>query len=92
MISYNLLKAYNFKFMSQISSNHCAIFFFVNFLISFSDSVRELLDENQRCLNHLTSLLQGNTQEIKHSMMVCHFALAFYSYKTIHMFIPQSNI
>lgn len=40
-----------------------------NSLKPASDSVRELLDENQRCLNHLTSLLQGNTQEIKHSMM-----------------------
>ncbi|MEQ2272890.1 hypothetical protein XENORESO_016611 [Xenotaenia resolanae] len=36
---------------------------------SDSDTVEQLLDENQRYLNHLTSLLQDATQELKQSVM-----------------------
>ncbi|KAK5602308.1 hypothetical protein CRENBAI_014192 [Crenichthys baileyi] len=36
---------------------------------SDSDTVEQLLDENQRYLNHLTSLLQDTTQELKQSVM-----------------------
>lgn len=38
---------------------------------SFSESVHHLLDENQRFLSQLTSLLQDTTQEMEHSIMVC---------------------
>lgn len=56
-------------------------YFFVTFLNYISENVRELLDENQRCLNHLTSLLQGNAQEIEQNMMVHHIAFVFFSQK-----------
>lgn len=36
----------------------------------FSESVCQLLDENQRYLSQLTSLLQDATQEMKQSVMV----------------------
>uniref|UniRef100_A0A3Q3FET7 Inhibitor of nuclear factor kappa-B kinase subunit alpha n=1 Tax=Labrus bergylta TaxID=56723 RepID=A0A3Q3FET7_9LABR len=37
---------------------------------SFSETVHQLLDENQHYLSLLTSLLQDATQEMKHSIMV----------------------
>uniref|UniRef100_A0A8D3BS47 Inhibitor of nuclear factor kappa-B kinase subunit alpha n=1 Tax=Scophthalmus maximus TaxID=52904 RepID=A0A8D3BS47_SCOMX len=39
-------------------------------LVSFSEAVHQLLDENQRYLGQLTSLLQDATQEMEHSVMV----------------------
>ena len=41
-------------------------------LFSFSETVRQLLDDNQRYLSQLTSLLQDATQEMEHSVMVCY--------------------
>uniref|UniRef100_A0AAQ5YY97 Inhibitor of nuclear factor kappa-B kinase subunit alpha n=1 Tax=Amphiprion ocellaris TaxID=80972 RepID=A0AAQ5YY97_AMPOC len=41
-------------------------------LFSFSETVHQLLDENQRYLGQLTSLLQDATQEMEHSVMVCY--------------------
>uniref|UniRef100_A0A667WZ75 Inhibitor of nuclear factor kappa-B kinase subunit alpha n=1 Tax=Myripristis murdjan TaxID=586833 RepID=A0A667WZ75_9TELE len=38
----------------------------------FSESVHQLLEENQRYLTQLTSLLQDTTQEMEHSVMVQH--------------------
>uniref|UniRef100_A0A8C4DCZ0 Inhibitor of nuclear factor kappa-B kinase subunit alpha n=1 Tax=Dicentrarchus labrax TaxID=13489 RepID=A0A8C4DCZ0_DICLA len=38
--------------------------------VSFSETVHQLLDENQRYLSQLTSLLQDATQEMEHSVMV----------------------
>uniref|UniRef100_A0A671YLZ3 Inhibitor of nuclear factor kappa-B kinase subunit alpha n=1 Tax=Sparus aurata TaxID=8175 RepID=A0A671YLZ3_SPAAU len=40
--------------------------------VSFSETVHELLDANQRYLSQLTSLLQDTTQEMEHSVMVCY--------------------
>lgn len=37
---------------------------------SLSDSVHHLLEENQRYLSQLTSLLQDTTQEMEHSVVV----------------------
>uniref|UniRef100_A0A8D3DU71 Inhibitor of nuclear factor kappa-B kinase subunit alpha n=1 Tax=Scophthalmus maximus TaxID=52904 RepID=A0A8D3DU71_SCOMX len=42
----------------------------VKSLVSFSEAVHQLLDENQRYLGQLTSLLQDATQEMEHSVMV----------------------
>uniref|UniRef100_A0A4W6DVK7 Inhibitor of nuclear factor kappa-B kinase subunit alpha n=1 Tax=Lates calcarifer TaxID=8187 RepID=A0A4W6DVK7_LATCA len=42
----------------------------VNCLVSCSETVHQLLDENQRYLSQLTSLLQDATQEMEHSVMV----------------------
>uniref|UniRef100_A0A669CM06 Inhibitor of nuclear factor kappa-B kinase subunit alpha n=1 Tax=Oreochromis niloticus TaxID=8128 RepID=A0A669CM06_ORENI len=39
-------------------------------VFSFSETVHQLLDENQRYLSQLTSLLQDATQEMEHSIMV----------------------
>lgn len=38
--------------------------------VSFSETVHQLLDENQRYLSKLTSMLQDATQEMEHSVMV----------------------
>uniref|UniRef100_A0A8D2ZV67 Inhibitor of nuclear factor kappa-B kinase subunit alpha n=1 Tax=Scophthalmus maximus TaxID=52904 RepID=A0A8D2ZV67_SCOMX len=49
------------------------ILFFIIYsesLVSFSEAVHQLLDENQRYLGQLTSLLQDATQEMEHSVMV----------------------
>lgn len=40
------------------------------FCLFFSETVHQLLDENQRYLSQLTSLLQDATQEMEHSVMV----------------------
>lgn len=40
------------------------------YLVSFSETVHQLLDENQRYLSQLTSLLQDATQEMDYSVMV----------------------
>lgn len=50
----------------HVSIPHVSSFF------SFSESVHHLLDENQRFLSQLTSLLQDTTQEMEHSIMVCY--------------------
>lgn len=42
----------------------------IDTFISFSETVHQLLDENQRYLSQLTSLLQDATQEMEHSIMV----------------------
>lgn len=39
-------------------------------LCPFSETVDHLLDENQRYMSHLTSLLHDATQEMEHSVMV----------------------
>uniref|UniRef100_A0A3Q3JZY3 Inhibitor of nuclear factor kappa-B kinase subunit alpha n=1 Tax=Monopterus albus TaxID=43700 RepID=A0A3Q3JZY3_MONAL len=39
-------------------------------LLSLSETVHQLLDENQRYLSQLTSLLQDTTQEMEHTVMV----------------------
>uniref|UniRef100_A0A8D0D8Z2 Inhibitor of nuclear factor kappa-B kinase subunit alpha n=1 Tax=Sander lucioperca TaxID=283035 RepID=A0A8D0D8Z2_SANLU len=39
------------------------------FCLFFSETVHQLLDENQRYLSQLTSLLQDATQEMEHSVM-----------------------
>lgn len=40
------------------------------FLVFFSETVGQLLNENQRYLSHLTSLMQDAAQSMEHSVMV----------------------
>lgn len=40
--------------------------------VPFSETVPQLLDENQRYLSQLTSLLQDTAQDMEHSVMVWH--------------------
>ena len=47
----------------------------LEYFVSFSESVHQLLDENQRYLSQLTSLLQDTTQEMEHSVMVWYVAM-----------------
>uniref|UniRef100_A0A672NQU8 Inhibitor of nuclear factor kappa-B kinase subunit alpha n=1 Tax=Sinocyclocheilus grahami TaxID=75366 RepID=A0A672NQU8_SINGR len=59
-------------------SNHKGLFFMLLFV--FRDSVNHLLEENQRYLSQLTSLLQETTEEKSESIMVsafCRFIMKF---------------
>ena len=58
--------------------------------VSFSETVHQLLDENQRYLSQLTSLLQDATQEMEHSIMVWYTGVK----KSVHACkqIPEANI
>lgn len=58
--------------------NHKYLFFMLLFV--FRDSVNHLLEENQRYLSQLTSLLQETTEEKSESIMVsafCRFIMKF---------------
>uniref|UniRef100_A0A673M9Z7 Inhibitor of nuclear factor kappa-B kinase subunit alpha n=1 Tax=Sinocyclocheilus rhinocerous TaxID=307959 RepID=A0A673M9Z7_9TELE len=66
--------------MSQVDqqSNQECLFFMLLFV--FRDSVNHLLEENQRYLSQLTSLLQETTEEKSESIMVstyCRFIMKF---------------
>ena len=55
---------------SWVHENVKKHFIYSEALVCFSESVHQLLDENQRYLGQLTSLLQDATQEMEPSVMV----------------------
>uniref|UniRef100_A0A672NN40 Inhibitor of nuclear factor kappa-B kinase subunit alpha n=1 Tax=Sinocyclocheilus grahami TaxID=75366 RepID=A0A672NN40_SINGR len=75
-VSHMLLMSQGQIFDQQ--SNHKGLFFMLLFV--FRDSVNHLLEENQRYLSQLTSLLQETTEEKSESIMVsafCRFIMKF---------------
>uniref|UniRef100_A0A672NTD7 Inhibitor of nuclear factor kappa-B kinase subunit alpha n=1 Tax=Sinocyclocheilus grahami TaxID=75366 RepID=A0A672NTD7_SINGR len=76
-VSHMLLMSQGQILVDQ-QSNHKGLFFMLLFV--FRDSVNHLLEENQRYLSQLTSLLQETTEEKSESIMVsafCRFIMKF---------------